>query len=241
MNAAVQNSYEAFLSWRDVSVSNRARKMFKLQQLLVENTKALTKIVTEENGKTLKDAEGSIFRGLEVVEHAATMPTLMMGESMDGVSKNIDLYSIRQPLGVTAGICPFNFPMMVPLWMMPMAVATGNTMVMKPSEIVPTASLVVAELAKEAGIPDGVFNIIHGKHQAVNFICDHPHIKAISFVGSNKAGEYIFDRGTKNGKRVQANLGAKNHACILPDASKEDTINQLVAAAYGAAGNVVWL
>jgi malonate-semialdehyde dehydrogenase (acetylating)/methylmalonate-semialdehyde dehydrogenase len=126
--------------------------------------------------------------------------------------------------------------MMVPLWMMPMAITTGNTMVMKPSEIVPTAALVVAELAKEAGIPDGVFNIIHGKHQAVNFICDHPHIKAISFVGSNKAGEYIFDRGTKNGKRVQSNLGAKNHAAILPDANREDCTNQLVAAAFGAAG-----
>lgn len=236
MNLAVQNSYEAYLNWREVSVSNRARKFFKLQQLIVDNTKALTKVITEENGKTLKDAEGSIFRGLEVVEHSASMPTLQLGESMDQVAKNIDLYSIRQPLGVTAGICPFNFPMMVPLWMMPLAIACGNSMVMKPSEMDPTACIMVAEMAKEAGIPDGVFNVIHGKHQAVNFICDHPLIKAISFVGSNKAGEYIFDRGTKNGKRVQANLGAKNHATVLPDANREDATNQIVAAAFGAAG-----
>lgn len=236
MNQAVQNSHEAFLSWREVSVSNRARRMFKLQQLIIDHTKDFQKIITEENGKTLKDAEGSIFRGLEVVEHSCSMPTLQLGESMDAVSKNIDLYSIRQPLGVTAGICPFNFPMMVPLWMVPMAITTGNTIVLKPSELDPTACVILAELAKQAGVPDGVFNIIHGKHEAVNFICDHPKIKAISFVGGNKAGEHIFDRGTKNGKRVQANLGAKNHACILPDANREDTTNQIVAAAFGAAG-----
>jgi len=236
MKSAANSAHNAWLNWREVSVSNRARRMFKLQQLIVDHTKDFQKIVTEENGKTIKDAEGSIFRGLEVVEHSASMPTLQLGESMDQVSKNIDIYSIRQPLGVTAGVCPFNFPMMVPLWMVPMAITTGNTIVLKPSELDPSSCILLAELAKQAGVPDGVFNVIHGKHQTVNFICDHPLIKAISFVGGNKAGEHIFDRGTKNGKRVQANLGAKNHACVLPDANREDTTNQIVAAAFGAAG-----
>jgi malonate-semialdehyde dehydrogenase (acetylating) / methylmalonate-semialdehyde dehydrogenase len=236
MEEAVQNSYEAFLTWREVSVSNRARRMFKFQQLIQDNTRNLQKIVTEEQGKIIKDAEGSIFRGLEVVEHSCSVASLMLGEYMDNISKNMDLYSFRQPVGVTAGICPFNFPAMVPLWMFPLSIVCGNTMVLKPSEMDPSCTLMLAELAKEAGVPNGVVNVIHGKKDAVDFICDAPHIKAISFVGSNRAGEYIHERGSRNGKRVQANLGAKNHGVFLPDANREDAVNNLVAAAFGAAG-----
>jgi malonate-semialdehyde dehydrogenase (acetylating)/methylmalonate-semialdehyde dehydrogenase len=236
MKRATKAAHEAFLSWRDVSVSNRARRMFKLQQLIIDNTKKLTNMIVEEQGKIIKDAEGSLFRGLEVVEHSCSMPTLQMSEMLGSVSKNIDLYSLRQPLGVCAGICPFNFPAMIPLWMFPVAITCGNTFVLKPSEADPSCAVMLVELAKEAGVPDGVINVIHGKHKTVNFICDDPHIRAISFVGGNKAGEYIFARGTATGKRVQSNMGAKNHGCILPDANKEDATNQMVAAAFGAAG-----
>ena len=159
-----------------------------------------------------------------------------MGETMENVAKNMDTYSYKEPLGVCAGICPFNFPVMIPLWMFPIAVTCGNTFVLKPSERVPGGAMLLAQLAKEAGLPDGVLNIIHGSHDAVNFICDNPAIRAISFVGSNKAGEYIHARGSANNKRVQANLGAKNHAAILPDANKEHTVNSIVGAAFGAAG-----
>jgi malonate-semialdehyde dehydrogenase (acetylating)/methylmalonate-semialdehyde dehydrogenase len=192
--------------------------------------------ITEEQGKTLKDAEGDVFRGLEVVEHACSMTTLQMGETQENVARNMDIYSFREPLGVVAGICPFNFPAMIPLWMYPLAIAAGNTAVIKPSERDPTAGVMVCQLALEAGIPPGVVNVIHGAHDTVNFVCDAPDIKAISFVGGNKAGEYIFARGTANGKRVQANLGAKNHAVILPDAPKEETLSALVGAGFGAAG-----
>jgi malonate-semialdehyde dehydrogenase (acetylating)/methylmalonate-semialdehyde dehydrogenase len=164
------------------------------------------------------------------------MGSLMMGESLGNLSSGLDTYTYRQPLGVTAGICPFNFPAMIPLWMFPVAAVTGNTMVLKPSERDPGAAMILAKLAQEAGIPDGVVQIVHGGVDTVNFICDEPAIRAISFVGGNAAGHHIFDRGTKNGKRVQANLGAKNHATIMPDADKEATINAIVGAAFGAAG-----
>lgn len=236
MNEAAENSYEAFLKWREQSVSKRVRYIFNLRQLLEQKSKEIAAQITEEQGKTLKDADGDVFRGLEVVEHAASMTTIQMGETMQNVSKNMDLYSFREPLGVTAGISPFNFPAMVPLWMYPLAIACGNTMVLKPSEHDPTASVSVAQLAIEAGIPPGVVNVIHGRKNAVDFLCDNERIKAISFVGGNRAGEYIFQRGTSNGKRVQANLGAKNHGVVLADANKEDTLNALVAAGFGAAG-----
>lgn len=236
MEEAVANSVEAWHKWKEVSVSKRVRLLFNLQQLITRDMHKIAESITEEQGKTLKDAEGDVFRGLEVVEHACSMTTLQMGETQENVARNMDIYSFREPLGVVAGICPFNFPAMIPLWMYPLAIAAGNTAVIKPSERDPTAGVMVCQLALEAGIPPGVVNVIHGAHDTVNFVCDAPDIKAISFVGGNKAGEYIFARGTANGKRVQANLGAKNHAVILPDAPKEETLSALVGAGFGAAG-----
>lgn len=236
MKAAVANAAEAQKSWREQSVSNRVRVMLKYQQLIRENTKAIVEVLTEEQGKTHIDAEGDLFRGLEIVEHAASMGTLIMGETVENVSAHMDTYSYRQPLGVTAGICPFNFPAMIPLWMFPMAITAGNSMVLKPSEKVPMTSMALAELGLRAGIPKGVLNIIHGGHETVDFICDAPEIRAISFVGGNAAGEYIHARGTKNGKRVQSNCGAKNHGVIMPDADKEHAINSLVGSSMGACG-----
>ena len=236
MKAAAANSQAAFKTWKEVSVSNRVRVMLKFQQLIRENTKALASILTEEQGKTLTDAEGDIFRGLEVVEHSCSMGTLLQGDTIENVSSHMDLYSYRQPLGVTAGICPFNFPAMIPLWMFPMAVTCGNTMLMKPSEKVPNTTMKLAELAMEAGLPKGVVNLIHGGHDTVNFICDAPEVRAISFVGGNRAGEHIFARGTANGKRVQSNMGAKNHGVIMPDCDKEHALNSLIGSSIGACG-----
>ena len=187
-------------------------------------------------GKTIADAKGDVFRGLEVVEYSSSVASQLMGETVEGVSKNVDTYSYRQPIGVAAGICPFNFPAMIPMWMFPMALACGNTYILKPSEKTPGASMVLADLSKQAGVPDGVLNIIHGGHEAVNFLCDASPVRALSFVGGNKAGLHIHSRGSANGKRVQSNMGAKNHATILPDADKETTLNQLTAAGFGAAG-----
>lgn len=236
MTEAVENSKEAFSKWRNFSVAKRARHMFRLRDLVAERTQEIAASITLEQGKTLKDAEGEVFRGLEVVEHAASMPTLIMGETVENVSSHMDIYSFRQPLGVTAGITPFNFPAMIPLWMYPMAITAGNTMVMKPSERDPSSSVLIAELALEAGVPPGVVNVIHGSRNTVDFICDNKDIRAISFVGGNQAGEYIFDRGTRNNKRVQSNMGAKNHAVVLPDANRDFTVKQLVGAGFGAAG-----
>jgi len=183
----------------------------------------------------LADAKGDVLRGVQVVEATTAIPTQMMGEVLE-VSSDMDTHTIRVPLGVVAAICPFNFPAMIPLWVLPVAVATGNTLVLKPSERDPGAAMIIAELAKRAGLPDGVFNVIHGTTKTVDFILDEPRIKAISFVGSDKAGKYIYTRGTANGKRVQANLGAKNHGIIMPDANKNHTLNALAGAAFGAAG-----
>jgi malonate-semialdehyde dehydrogenase (acetylating)/methylmalonate-semialdehyde dehydrogenase len=184
----------------------------------------------------LPDAKGDVFRGLEVVETACNMGTHMMGETLENLATGLDTYTYRQPLGVTAGICPFNFPAMIPLWMFPTSTVCGNTMVLKPSERDPGAAMILARLAQEAGLPNGVLQVIHGGVDTVNFICDSPPIRAISFVGGNVAGQHIFERGTKHGKRVQSNLGAKNHATIMPDADKEGTINAIIGAAFGAAG-----
>jgi len=210
--------------------------MFKLQQLIKENMKVLAKNITTEQGKTLPDAEGDVLRGLQVVEHACSLTFLQMGSTLPGIAKDMDCHSFRVPIGVTAGITPFNFPAMIPLWMFPLATACGKTMLIKPSEKDPGACMLLVELAKQAGFPDGVVNVIHGQHDAVNFICDDPAIRAISFVGSDTAGKYIYERGSKNGKRVQSNMGAKNHGVIMPDANKENALNQLVGAAFGAAG-----
>ena len=216
--AAVDSSAAAFKKWRNVSVSERQRVMFRFQALIRENMDELAGLITKEQGKTLADARGDVFRGLEVVEFACGVASHMMGETVEQVGVGIDTYSYRQPLGVTAGIAPFNFPAMIPLWMFPLATATGNTMVFKPSEKVPGAGMRLVELVTEAGLPPGVVNVIHGAHDAVNFVCDAPEIEAISFVGSNHAGEHIWRRGSASGKRCQCNMAAKNHGVVLPDA-----------------------
>ena len=236
MTAAVNSAKQAFKSWSNTSLLTRQQYMFKLQNAIKTNIKRIAAKITEEQGKTLLDAEGSVFRGLQTVENACAAPNLLLGESFESVSKDLDTISYRVPLGVCAGIAPFNFPAMIPLWMIPYAMVTGNTFVMKPSERVPGATMVLMEILNEIGVPPGVVNVIHGQHDAVNFICDHPDIKAISFVGANTAGKHIYERGAKNGKRVQSNMGAKNHGVVMPDANKEDSLNQINGAAFGAAG-----
>ncbi|KAJ1546059.1 Methylmalonate-semialdehyde dehydrogenase [acylating] mitochondrial [Cladochytrium tenue] len=225
----------AFVGWRKSTVLARQRVMFDLQALIRKHMDEIATSITTEQGKTFADAKGDVLRGLQVVEHACGIPSLLMGESLP-VSADMDTYTIRQPLGVVAGIAPFNFPAMIPLWMFPLAIACGNTVVMKPSERDPGAMMILARLAEEAGVPKGVLNVVHGAVPTVNFICDDPHVKAISFVGSDIAGRHIFERGTRTGKRVQANLGAKNHGVVLPDADRELALDQLAGAAFGAAG-----
>ncbi|GBM91615.1 putative methylmalonate-semialdehyde dehydrogenase [acylating], mitochondrial [Araneus ventricosus] len=236
MEWAVASAKETFKSWSNTSILTRQQTMFKLQHLIKENMNRLKESITVEQGKTLIDAEGDVHRGLQVVEHACGVTNLQLGETLTSISRDMDTISFRLPLGVCAGIAPFNFPAMIPLWMFPLALVCGNTMILKPSERDPGATMILMELAKEAGIPDGAVNVIHGAHEAVTFICDNPTIRAISFVGSDRAGKYIYERGSKNGKRVQCNMGAKNHGVIMPDANKEHTLNQLVGAAFGAAG-----
>jgi malonate-semialdehyde dehydrogenase (acetylating) / methylmalonate-semialdehyde dehydrogenase len=236
LQAASDSAAKAFESWKEVPVQQRLRVNLKLQQLIRERTDDVADLITREQGKTLPDARGDVFRGLEVVEHSCSMGTLMMGETLPNLSSSVDTYSLRLPLGVCAGICPFNFPAMIPLWMFPMANAAGNTFLLKPSERDPGAAMLLAQLAHDAGLPPGVLNVIHGSRDAVNFICDDPHVRAISFVGGDAAGKHIHERGSRNGKRVQANLGAKNHGVVMPDADKESVVNTLVGAAFGAAG-----
>lgn len=236
VNAAVANAKEAFKTWKKTSIGARARIFLKLQQLIRENMKELAAILTAEQGKTLPDAEGDVFRGLEVVEHAANIGTLQLGELANNVASGVDTYSLLQPLGVCAGITPFNFPAMIPLWMFPMAIATGNTFILKPSEQDPMVTMRLCELALEAGVPPGVLNVVHGGEDVVNAICDHPDIKAISFVGSTKVGTHVYNRASLAGKRVQCMMGAKNHAIVMPDANKEQSLNALLGAAFGAAG-----
>ena len=236
IEAAVASAKEAFKTWRKTPIGARARIFLKLQQLIREHMAELAAILTAEQGKTLPDAEGDVFRGLEVVEHAAGIGNLQLGELANNVANGVDTYTLLQPLGVCAGITPFNFPAMIPLWMFPMAIATGNTFVLKPSEQDPMVTMRLCELALEAGIPPGVLNVVHGGEAAVNAICDHPDIKAISFVGSTRVGTHVYNRASLAGKRVQCMMGAKNHAIILPDANKEQTLNALVGAAFGAAG-----
>lgn len=236
MKAAAASNERAFRGWADTPITQRVRVMFKLQQLINDHMEELAHSITTENGKTLNDARGSIFRGLEVVEHSCGIASINMGETVENVGKNIDTYSYRQPLGVVAGVCPFNFPAMIPLWMFPLAVTCGNTFLLKPSEKDPGAAMILARLAREAGLPAGVLNVIHGTRDSVNFICDEPSIRAISFVGSDQAGRHIHERGTRNGKRVQSNMSAKNHATIMPDANKDAALNALAGAAFGAAG-----
>jgi len=236
LQAAGRSAENAFLTWKDTSILKRQQIMFKFQQKIKDNMGILAKSITVENGKTLGDAEGSIMRGLQVVEHACSITSLQLGESLPGISKDMDTHSYRVPLGVCAGISPFNFPAMIPLWMFPVALVCGNTFIMKPSEQDPGANMLLCEMAMDSGIPAGVLNVIHGTKPAVDFICTDPAIRAISFVGSDHVGQYIYEKGSENGKRVQSNMGAKNHGVVLSDANKESSLNQLVGAAFGAAG-----
>ncbi|WP_343607910.1 CoA-acylating methylmalonate-semialdehyde dehydrogenase [Roseateles sp.] len=236
VQAAIAAAREAFKTWRKTPIGARARIFLKYQQLIRDHLKSLAATLTAEQGKTLADAEGDVFRGLEVVEHAANIGSLQMGERAHNVAGGVDTYTLLQPLGVCAGITPFNFPAMIPLWMFPMAIACGNTFVLKPSEQDPMVTMRLVELALEAGIPKGVLNVVHGGEDVVNALCDHADIRAVSFVGSTRVGTLVHDRATKAGKRVQCMMGAKNHAVVLPDAHKEQTLNALVGAAFGAAG-----
>ncbi len=236
IEAAVASAKEAFKTWRKTGIGTRARIFLKYQQLIRENMKELAAILTAEQGKTLADAEGDIFRGLEVVEHAASIGNLQLGELANNVATGVDTYTLLQPLGVCAGITPFNFPAMIPLWMFPMAIVTGNTFVLKPSEQDPMVTMRLTELALEAGIPAGVLNVVHGGPDAVNAICDHKDIKAVSFVGSTKVGTHVYNRASQAGKRAQCMMGAKNHAIVMPDANKDQTLNALAGSAFGAAG-----
>jgi malonate-semialdehyde dehydrogenase (acetylating)/methylmalonate-semialdehyde dehydrogenase len=236
VDAAVQAAKAAFATWRDVSVSRRARVMFAFRELVAKHTHELARIIAAEHGKTVEDARGEVVRGMEVVEFACGIAELTKGEFSDQVSTGVDLHSFRQPLGVCAGITPFNFPIMVPMWMHPVAIATGNTFVLKPSERDPSVSNFVAELYAQAGLPDGVFNVIHGDKVAVDALLDHPDVAAISFVGSTPIAEYVFGRATAAGKRVQALGGAKNHAIVMPDADLDFAADHLTAAGFGSAG-----
>lgn len=236
IDAAVKAAGAAFPGWRDTPPLRRARVMQKFLQLLQANQQELARLVTEEHGKTLPDAMGSVQRGIEVVEFACGIPHLLKGEHSENVGSSVDCHTVRQGVGVCAGITPFNFPVMVPLWMFPVSIACGNSFVLKPSEKVPSASMRMAELLKEAGLPDGVFNVVHGDKEAVDAILNHPGIHAVSFVGSTPIAKYIYETCAKNGKRVQALGGAKNHAVVLPDADLEFAADALIGAAYGSAG-----
>jgi malonate-semialdehyde dehydrogenase (acetylating)/methylmalonate-semialdehyde dehydrogenase len=236
VDEAVQVAKKSFESWQEVSLARRVRIMFTFRDLVERHLDDLAKVVSAEHGKVVSDAKGEVIRGLEVVEFACGIPQLMKGEYSDQVSTDVDAYSLRQPLGVCAGITPFNFPAMVPMWMHPIAIATGNTFVLKPSERDPSASNLLAELYAEAGLPDGVFNVVHGDKVAVDALLDHPEVAAISFVGSTPIAAYVHRRASERGKRVQALGGAKNHAVVLPDADMDFAANHITAAGYGSAG-----
>ena len=236
VDAAVASAAKAFQTWRLTPLGARMRVMLRFQDLVRQNMKRIAQTLTAEQGKTLPDAEGDIFRGLEVIEHACSIGTLQQGEFSENVAGGVDTYTLRQPIGVCAGITPFNFPAMIPLWMFPMAIVCGNTFVLKPSEQDPLSTMELVELALEAGIPAGVLNVVHGGRDVVDAICTHPDIKAISFVGSTHVGTHVYNLGSQHGKRVQAMMGAKNHAVVLPDANREQTLNALAGAGFGAAG-----
>jgi len=236
VDAAVRAAAAAFQTWSQSSLSQRTKILFNFRELVNSRIQDLAEIISDEHGKVVSDARGEVQRGLEVIEYACGIPTLLKGEYSDQVSSGVDLFSFRSPLGVCAGITPFNFPAMVPMWMHPVAIACGNTFVLKPSERDPSASQLVAELWAEAGLPDGVFNVVHGDKEAVDALLDHPDVAAVSFVGSTPIAQYIHERATANRKRVQALGGAKNHAIVLPDAELDYASDHLVAAAFGSAG-----
>ncbi|WP_372971956.1 CoA-acylating methylmalonate-semialdehyde dehydrogenase [Marinobacter sp.] len=236
MRRAIDNAGKVFKAWRETPVSERARVMMRYQALLKEHHDEIAEILSSETGKTFEDAKGDVWRGIEVVEHAANIPSLMMGETVENVAREVDTYSYTQPLGVCAGITPFNFPAMIPLWMFPMAIACGNTFILKPSEQDPLTPMRLAELFEQAGAPKGVLQVVHGGKEQVDVLLTDPAIKAVSFVGSVPVGRYIYETGTRNMKRVQSFAGAKNHMVVLPDANKDQVVKALVGASVGAAG-----
>jgi malonate-semialdehyde dehydrogenase (acetylating)/methylmalonate-semialdehyde dehydrogenase len=236
VDAAVKAAAAAFPAWRDTPAVRRARILNKFRELIEKHQKELAALVSEEHGKVFLDAMGSIQRGIEVVEFAVGAPELLKGAYSEQVGRGVDAHSRLQPLGVCAGITPFNFPAMVPMWMFPMALACGNTFILKPSEKDPSATVRMAELLKEAGLPDGVLNVVHGDKEAVDAILHHPEVRAVSFVGSTPIAKYIYATAAANGKRVQALGGAKNHAVVMPDADLDFTVDALMGAAYGSAG-----
>ena len=236
VDRAVANAKETFRTWRNTSLTARMRIMLKFQQLLRENTTRIAEVVTREHGKTLPDAEGEVMRGLEAVEHFCSIASLQLGELAENAATGIDVYTLKQPLGVGAGITAFNFPVMLPCWMFPVAVACGNTFVLKPSEQDPSPSLMLVELAHEAGLPPGVLNVVHGGPEVAQQLCQHQDIKAVSFIGSTRVGTQIYRWASESGKRAQAMMGAKNHCVILPDANKDQAINNIIGSAFGAAG-----
>lgn len=236
VNHAVATAVEAFRTWRHTPLAARMRIMLKYQQLIRENIGALAELITREHGKTLPDAEGEVMRGLEVVEHACSIASLQLGEIAENAANGVDVYNIYQPLGVGAGITAFNFPVMLPCFMFPIAIACGNTFVLKPSEQDPSATMLLVELMYQSGLPAGVLNVVHGGADVVNLLCDHPDIKAVSFIGSTSVGTHVYRRASESGKRAQSMMGAKNHCVVLADANKEQAINNLIGAAFGAAG-----
>jgi malonate-semialdehyde dehydrogenase (acetylating) / methylmalonate-semialdehyde dehydrogenase len=236
VDKAVQVANDAFQSWSQVSVPKRARILFKYQQLLVDNLNELARTITTENGKGFKEAHGEVLRGIECVEFAAGAPSLMMGKQLPDIAHNMESGMYRYPIGVVGGITPFNFPMMVPCWMFPLAIACGNTFVLKPSERTPLLANRLAGLFEEAGLPKGVLNLVHGAHDVVNGLLEHKLVKAISFVGSQPVAEYVYKKGAENLKRVQALAGAKNHSIVLNDANLADAASQIASAAFGSAG-----
>ena len=236
VQAAIAAAKDAFREWSQTSVSRRAKVMFSFRELVNAHAGEIAELITDEHGKVLSDAMGEVQRGLEVVEFACGIPSLLKGDFSDQVSTDVDTFSFREPLGVVAGITPFNFPAMVPMWMFPVAIACGNTFVLKPSERDPSASMRIAELWQEAGLPDGVFNVVHGDKVAVDTILDSPDVSAVSFVGSTPIAQYVYETGTSHGKRVQALGGAKNHMVVLPDADLDLAADSAVNAGYGSAG-----
>ncbi|MFM8757351.1 MAG: CoA-acylating methylmalonate-semialdehyde dehydrogenase [Limnohabitans sp.] len=236
VHQAVAAAQAAFPVWADTPPLRRARVMFKFLELLNEHRDTLAHMITAEHGKVFTDAQGEVTRGIDIVEFATGIPQLLKGDFTEQVSSGIDNWTMRQPLGVVAGITPFNFPVMVPMWMFPVAIATGNTFVLKPSPLDPSPSLLMAELLKKAGLPDGVFNVVQGDKQAVDALLVHPDVKAISFVGSTPIANYIYETGAHHGKRVQALGGAKNHMVVMPDAAIDQAVDALIGAAYGSAG-----
>lgn len=236
LDEATKIAQDAFEKWKNVAVPRRARILFKFQQLLIEHKDELAKILTIENGKNLTESHGEVQRGIENVEFAAGAPTLMMGDSLSTIATNIEAVNYRYPIGVVGGITPFNFPMMVPCWMFPMAIACGNSFILKPSERTPMLTEKLVDLFTEAGLPSGVLNVVYGAHDVVNGILQNPIIKAVSFVGSEPVGRYVYTEGSKNLKRVQALTGAKNHTIILKDANLDETVKNVISGAFGSAG-----